>query len=28
MNWHSVYEFIPVKALEKMAEVLVEVVRA
>ena len=28
MNWHSVYEFLPVEALEKMAEVLVEVVRA
>lgn len=27
VNWHSVYEFLPVEALNKMAEVLVEVVR-
>ena len=28
MNWHSVYEFLPVKALNEMAKVLVEIVRA
>lgn len=28
VNWHSVYEFLPVMALQKMAEVLVEIVRA
>lgn len=28
MNWHSLYEFIPVESLEKMAEVLVQIVRA
>lgn len=28
VNWHSVYEFLPVQALEKMAKVLVEIVRA
>lgn len=27
-NWHSVYEFLPVDALEKMADVIVEIVRA
>ena len=28
MNWHSIYEFLPVNALRKMSEVLVEIVRA
>ncbi len=28
VNWHSVYEFLPVEALEKAAKVLVEIVRA
>ena len=28
MNWHSIYEFLPVSALNKMSEVLVEIVRA
>lgn len=28
VNWHSVYEFLPVAALEQMAKVLVEIVRA
>ncbi len=27
MNWHSIYEFLPVSALENMAKVLVEIVR-
>ncbi|NLM86985.1 MAG: peptidase T [Clostridiales bacterium] len=27
INWHSVYEFLPVNALNQMAEVLVEIVR-
>ena len=27
MNWHSIYEFLPVAALENMAKVLVEIVR-
>lgn len=27
-NWHSVYEFLPVDALEKMADVIVEIIRA
>ena len=26
MNFHSIYEAIPVKALEKMAKILVELV--
>lgn len=28
MNWHSVYEFLPVSALNDMAKVLTEIVRA
>lgn len=28
MNWHSIYEFLPVSVLNKMSEVLVEIVRA
>lgn len=28
MNWHSVYEFLPVACLKRMAEVIVEIVRA
>ncbi len=28
MNWHSVYEFLPVESLRRMAEVIVEIVRA
>jgi tripeptide aminopeptidase len=27
-NWHSVYEFLPVDALEKMSDVIIEIVRA
>ena len=27
-NWHSIYEYLPVEALDKMAKVLVEIVRA
>jgi len=28
MNWHSVYEFLPVESLNRMTEVIVEIVRA